>query len=43
MFRKVILIIAFIAIAFSLIGCQTVQGLGKDITWIGEKSAEVVD
>ena len=27
----------------SLIGCQTVEGIGGDIEWIGEKAAEVID
>jgi len=27
----------------SLIGCQTVQGIGGDIEWLGEKATEVID
>jgi len=43
MFRKVLLILALIVLSFSLIGCQTVQGLGGDITWTGEKTAEILE
>jgi len=42
MVRKVLLVIALIVVSFSLIGCQTVQGLGEDIKWTGEKGAEVL-
>ena len=43
MIRKVLLVLALIVVVFSLVGCQTVQGLGEDIKWTGEKAAEVVD
>ena len=43
MVRKVILILALVGVVFSLLGCQTVQGLGEDIKWIGEKGSEIVD
>ncbi len=43
MTRKVLLIVALMIISISLLGCQTVQGLGKDITWTGEKSAEILE
>ena len=36
MFRKILLVIALIFVVYSLTGCQTVQGLGEDITSIGE-------
>ena len=42
MVRKVLLVIVLIVVSFSLIGCQTVQGLGEDIKWTGEKGAEVL-
>jgi len=41
--RKVLLVIALVVVVFSLVSCQTVQGIGGDITWIGEKGAEVLD
>ncbi len=43
MVRKVLLVLALVVVVFSLVGCQTVQGLGEDIKWTGEKAAEVVD
>ncbi len=43
MVRRVLLVIALIVMAFCLISCQTVQGLGGDIQWIGEKGAEVLE
>jgi len=43
MVRKVLLLLALIAVVFSLVGCQTVQDLGEDIKWIGEKAAEIVE
>jgi predicted small secreted protein len=43
MIRKVILLIALIAMVFSLLSCQTVKGIGKDIQWVGEKGEEVIE
>jgi predicted small secreted protein len=43
MVRKVLLVLALVVVVFSLVGCQTVQGLGEDITWVGEKGSEIVD
>ena len=43
MVRKVLLVVALIVVMFSLLGCQTVQGLGGDIKWTGEKGAEVLE
>lgn len=43
MIRKVLLVVALVIVIFSLVGCQTVQGLGEDIKWTGEKAAEIVD
>jgi predicted small secreted protein len=38
------LLVAVLAVLFfSLTGCQTVQGVGRDIEWIGQKGAEVLD
>ena len=33
----------FVILLFALTGCQTVQGLGRDIEWMGQKMGEVVD
>ena len=43
MFRKVLLIIALIIVVFSLVSCQTVQGIGGDIQWMGQAGAEVLE
>ena len=43
MVRKVILVLTLFGVVFSLLGCQTIQGLGEDIKWIGEKGSEIVD
>ena len=42
MLKKVLLVVALIILVFSLFGCQTVQGLGGDIKWTGEKGAELL-
>jgi len=43
MLKKALLVAFLIAVMFSFIGCQTVQGLGQDITWVGERGAEIVE
>jgi len=43
MVRKILLVLALVGVLFSLLGCQTIQGLGEDIKWIGEKGSEIVD
>jgi predicted small secreted protein len=43
MIRKIFLVVALVIVVFSLVGCQTVQGLGEDITWVGEKGSEIVE
>ena len=43
MIKKVLLVIALIIVMFSSISCQTVQGLGGDIKWTGEKVAEMLE
>jgi predicted small secreted protein len=42
MIKRIILYAALIILSLSLIGCQTVQGLGGDIKWTGEKGAELM-
>lgn len=34
MLKKLILLIILAAAIFSLAGCQTIQGVGRDITWL---------
>ena len=43
MIRKVLLIIALIIAVFTVASCQTVQGLGQDITWIGQAGAGMLE
>ncbi|MFH1715988.1 MAG: entericidin [Planctomycetota bacterium] len=41
--RRFILILALAFLTFSLIGCQTVKGLGKDITTAGEVGENILE
>jgi predicted small secreted protein len=43
MVRKVLLVVVLIVMLFSLMSCQTVQGIGADIQWIGQKSEEAIE
>lgn len=43
MIRRVLLVVALVIVVFSLVGCQTVQGLGEDITWVGQKGSDLVE
>jgi predicted small secreted protein len=43
MVRRVFLVIALTFVIFSLMGCQTVQGLGRDITTAGEAGEELIE
>jgi predicted small secreted protein len=43
MIRKVLLAVVLIVMLFSLVSCQTVQGIGADIQWIGEKGEETIE
>ncbi len=43
MVRKVLLVFALIVVLFSLIGCQTVAGLGRDITWTAEETGNLLE
>ena len=43
MIKKIILVVLLIVAAFYFAGCQTVQGVGRDITWTGKAGAEVLD
>ena len=41
--RKVLIIVVLVLMLFSLMSCQTVQGIGKDIQWIGEKGEQAIE
>jgi len=43
MAKKILLVAVLFLMTFLLVGCQTVQGLGRDITWTGEAVAEVLE
>jgi predicted small secreted protein len=43
MSRKMLLIIALIIAILAVTSCQTVQGIGNDITWIGKAGAEILE
>jgi predicted small secreted protein len=43
MVRRIFLIIALAIVVFSLVGCQTVQGIGKDITSVGRAGEKALE
>ena len=43
MVRKILLIFALIVVLFSLVSCQAVAGLGRDITWTAEEAGNLLD
>ena len=43
MFKRLFLVIALAMLVFSLMGCQTVQGIGKDITSIGQAGERALE
>lgn len=43
MVRKVLLIAALVILMLLPMSCQTVQGFGRDVTWTGEKSAQILE
>ena len=43
MIRKTLLVVILIAAVFWLASCQTVSGLGKDITWTAESTAGLLE
>jgi predicted small secreted protein len=43
MVRRIFLVVALAIIVFSLMGCQTVQGIGKDITSVGKAGEKLIE
>jgi len=43
MMRKVFIVVVLVLMLFSLVSCQTVQGIGKDIQWVGEKGEQAIE
>jgi len=42
MIKKMLLVLVLVIVFFCIVGCNTVQGIGRDIEWVGEKAAEIV-
>jgi len=42
MFKKILLIVLIIFSILAFAGCQTVQGIGEDMTWSGKAGTEVI-
>ncbi len=43
MIKRIFLSIILIFVVFILIGCQTAEGIKGDITFIGNKTTEILD
>lgn len=43
MVKKTLLLVALLIVAFSLLGCQTAEGMKEDAQFIGDKTYEVLD
>ena len=43
MVKKMLLILALVSLLFTSFGCQTLEGLGKDLEWTGQKMGEAVN
>jgi predicted small secreted protein len=43
MIKRILLSVILIIVGFTLFGCQTAEGLKGDITFIGNKTTEVLD
>ncbi|HUV40342.1 MAG TPA: hypothetical protein VMW23_00970 [Sedimentisphaerales bacterium] len=43
MVERIGLLVVLMVLLIFLAGCQTVQGLGGDIKWTGEKGAEILE
>jgi len=43
MVKRMILKALLLAVILLSIGCRTIEGIGRDIEWIGQKGAEAVE
>jgi predicted small secreted protein len=43
MYKKIMLILALMTVALAFSGCQTVQGIGRDISWAGKAGGEAIN
>jgi predicted small secreted protein len=37
MLKKILLTALLAVLLFGLVGCQTIEGMGKDIEWVGDQ------
>ncbi len=42
MLKRIILAAVLLVLMVILLGCNTVEGMGKDIEWVGQKGEEVL-
>ena len=43
MIKRMVLAAMLLGVLVALSSCNTVQGVGRDITWLGQKGAEVLE
>ena len=43
MIRRILLSVILIFVVFILIGCNTAEGIKGDVTFIGDKTTEILD
>jgi predicted small secreted protein len=43
MAKKILLLVMLVILLVSLVGCQTVQGIGRDITAVGAFCEDVIE
>jgi len=43
MFKRALLAVALIVVVFTFLGCHTADGLKEDVTFIGDKTVEILD
>ena len=43
MVKKMCLVAVLAVVIFSFVGCQTIEGVGRDVEWICEKTAETAE
>jgi len=43
MAKKLFLVVALVVMSIFLVGCQTIAGLGGDIKWTAETTADLIE
>jgi len=43
MIKKILFVLVLVAVLLPMVGCNTVQGVGEDIKWVGRKTGEWID